>query len=123
FPNHYTLVTGLRPDHHGIVENNMEDPAIPGVTFKMSNQAAVVDRRWWDEGEPLWVTAERSGIRTATMYWPGSEAPIHGVRPSLWLHFDASRPAAARADQVLAWLDLPQEQRPELVTLYFDDVD
>ena len=123
FPNHYTLVTGLRPDHHGIVENNMEDPAIPGVTFKMSNQAAVVDRRWWDEGEPLWVTAEKAGIRTGTMYWPGSEAPIHGVLPSLWLHFDAGRPAAARADQVLTWLDLPADQRPDFVTLYFDDVD
>jgi predicted AlkP superfamily pyrophosphatase or phosphodiesterase len=123
FPNHYTLVTGLRPDHHGIVENNMEDPAIPGVVFKMSNQAAVVDRRWWDQGEPLWVTAEKAGIRTATMFWPGSEAPIHGVRPSLWLHFDQNLPAAARADHVLAWLDLPADQRPQLVTLYFDDVD
>jgi predicted AlkP superfamily pyrophosphatase or phosphodiesterase len=123
FPNHYTLVTGLRPDHHGIVENNMEDPAIPGVTFKMSDRRAVVDRRWWDEGEPVWVTAERAGIRTAPMYWPGSEAPIHGVRPSLWLAFDPAKPAAARADQILAWLDLPAESRPQFLTLYFDDVD
>ncbi len=123
FPNHYTLVTGLRPDHHGIVDNNMEDPEIPGVTFKMSNQDAVVDRRWWDEGEPLWVTAERAGIRTGTMFWPGSEAPIHGVRPSLTLHFDAAKPANDRADQVLAWLDLPAGERPQFVTLYFNDVD
>ena len=123
FPNHYTLVTGLRPDHHGIVDNNMEDPAIPGVVFKMSNQAAVVDRRWWDEGEPLWVTAEKAGIRTATMFWPGSEAPIHGVRPGLYLHFDMAVPALARTDQVLAWMDLPAEKRPQFVTLYFDDVD
>lgn len=123
FPNHYTLVTGLRPDHHGIVENNMEDPAIPGVVFKMSNAQAVVDRRWWDEGEPLWVTAEKAGVRTATMFWPGSEAPIHGVRPGLFLHFDQAVPAPARADQVLAWLDLPAQARPQFVTLYFDDVD
>ncbi len=123
FPNHYTLITGLRPDHHGIVENNMEDPAIPGVTFKMSNQAAVVDRRWWDEGEPLWVTAERAGIHTGTMYWPGSEADIRGIRPSLWLHFNAGLPADARTDQVLAWLDLPADKRPDFVTLYFDNVD
>ena len=123
FPNHYTLVTGLRPDHHGIVENNMEDPAIPGVTFKMSNQAAVSDRRWWDEGEPLWVTAERAGIHTGTMYWPGSEADIRGVRPSLWLHFNPGLPADGRTDQVLAWLDLPAEKRPDFVTLYFDNVD
>lgn len=123
FPNHYTLVTGLRPDHHGIVENNMEDPAIPGVVFKMSNAQAVVDRRWWDEGEPLWVTAEKAGIKTATMFWPGSEAPIHGVRPSLFLHFNQAVLAPARADQVLAWLDLSAEARPKFVTLYFDDVD
>lgn len=123
FPNHYTLVTGLRPDHHGIVENNMEDPAIPGVVFKMSNAQAVVDRRWWDEGEPLWVTAEKAGIKTATMFWPGSEAPIHGVRPSLFLHFNQAAPAPARADQVLTWLDQPAEARPKFVTLYFDDVD
>lgn len=123
FPNHYTLVTGLRPDHHGIVENNMEDPAIPGVVFKMSNQAAVVDRRWWDEGEPLWVTAERAGIHTGTMFWPGSEADIRGIRPSLWTHFDAGLPADRRSDQVLAWLDLPPDRRPDFLTLYFNDVD
>ena len=123
FPNHYALITGLRPDRNGIVENNMEDPSIPGVFFKMSNHDAVIDRRWWDEGEPLWVTAEKAGIRSATMYWPGSEAPVHGVRPSLWLPFDQSRSAEARVDQVLAWTDLPQDQRPQFITLYFDDVD
>src|SRR5687768_11572432 len=81
FPNHYTLVTGLRPDRHGVVENTMEDPAIPGVTFRMSNAKAVTDARWWDQGEPIWVAAERAGIVSATMFWPGSEAPIRGVRP------------------------------------------
>ena len=123
FPNHYALITGLRPDRNGIVENNMEDPAIPGVLFKMSNHDAVVDRRWWDQGEPLWVTAENAGVRSATMFWPGSEAPVHGVRPSLWLPFDQSKSAESRVDQVLAWTDLPAEQRPQFITLYFDDVD
>lgn len=59
FPNHYTLVTGMRPDHHGIVGNTMEDPKILGVKFSLSNKAAVLDRRWWDEAEPIWVTAEK----------------------------------------------------------------
>ena len=75
FPNHYTLVTGLRPDRHGIVENNIEDPELPGVTFKMSNVQAVQDARWWDQGEPIWVAAERAGIVAGAMFWPGSEAP------------------------------------------------
>ncbi|OXE35681.1 MAG: alkaline phosphatase family protein [Phenylobacterium zucineum] len=123
FPNHYALITGLRPDRNGIVENNMEDPAIPGVSFRMSNHDAVVDRRWWDQGEPLWVSAEKVGIRSATMFWPGSEAAVHGVRPGLWLPFDQSKSAEARVDQVLTWADLPADQRPQFITLYFDDVD
>lgn len=123
FPNHYAIITGLRPDRNGIVENNMEDPAIPGVSFRMSNHEAVTDRRWWDQGEPLWVTAEKAGVRSATMFWPGSEADVRGVRPSLWLPFNQSLSAESRVDQVLAWADLTPDQRPQFITLYFDDVD
>jgi predicted AlkP superfamily pyrophosphatase or phosphodiesterase len=121
FPNHYTLVTGKRPDHHGIVNNNMEDAHIPEVKFSLSNRAAVEDRRWWDEAEPVWVTAENAGVKTATMFWPGSEAPIHGVRPTQWMTFDGKLPNPARVAQVLQWLDQPQ--RPGFLTLYFDTVD
>ncbi|MFZ4689830.1 MAG: ectonucleotide pyrophosphatase/phosphodiesterase [Polymorphobacter sp.] len=121
FPNHYTLVTGLRPDRHGIVNNSMEDPGIPGVKFALSNRAAVEDRRWWDAAEPVWVTAEKAGLRTATMFWPGSEAAIGGVRPAQWLPFDGALPNPARVAQVLAWLDAPQP--PAFLTLYFDTVD
>ncbi len=123
FPNHYTLVTGLRPDRHGIVDNIMEDPAIPGVTFRLSNAQAVTDRRWWDQGEPIWVRAERAGIVTATMFWPGSGAPIQGVRARHWRPFNQAVSSDARVDQVLAWLDLPPAERPRFVTLYFDIVD
>src|SRR5258706_3828822 len=73
FPNHYTLVTGLRPDRSGIVDNNMEDVRKPGVSFSMSKVDVSHDPFWWDESEPLWVTAERAGVRTATMFWPGSD--------------------------------------------------
>ena len=123
FPNHYSLVTGLRPDRHGIVDNNMIDPEIPDVAFSLSNKAAVRDARWWNDGTPIWVSAERAGIRSATMFWPGSEAAIQGVRPSRWLPFKQSMPATARTDQVLAWLDEPAATRPRLITLYFDEVD
>lgn len=101
----------------------MRDPALPGVTFKMANHDAVVDARWWNAGTPIWVSAERTGIRTATMFWPGSEAPIQGMRPSYWRDFDQKVTAEARVDQVLAWLDLPAASRPQLLTLYFDEVD
>ena len=118
FPNHYTLVTGLRPDHHGIVDNTMEDPVLGRFTMENS-----MDSRWWNEGEPLWITADRQGLKTAAMYWPGSDRTIRGGRPDYWKAYDKAFLAHDRVNQVLAWLDLPPDQRPTFVTLYFDLVD
>lgn len=120
FPNHYTLVTGLRPDRHGVVHNTMEDPALG--RFHTGDTAAVRDPRWWG-GEPLWVTAEKAGLPTATLFWPGSEAPIGGLQPREWLAYDEHLPGAARVEQVLRWLDRPAAARPRLVTLYFEALD
>jgi predicted AlkP superfamily pyrophosphatase or phosphodiesterase len=121
FPNHYTIVTGLRPDHHGIVNNTMVDPQLG--KFSLSNRAAVADGRWWAAGVPLWETARLHGLRAATMFWPGSEAAIRGHHPDEWMPFDAAVTPDQRVDQVLAWLDLPAAQRPTFLTLYFDAVD
>lgn len=121
FPNHYSLVTGLYPEHHGIVSNTMEDSAI-GHRFTISDSVAVTDARWWG-GEPIWLTAERQGRKAATYFWPGSEAPIGGIRPTWWMRFDNAVPNAVRVRQVLDWLRLPVGQRPAIVTLYFSDVD
>lgn len=123
FPNHYTLVTGLRPDRHGVVNNTMRDAELGA--FSMGIRSAVEDGRWWNDAEPIWVTAEQAGIPTATMFWPGSEAAVRGVRPYRWLKFDGDMPEAARVDQLLAWLDERPQERPSLgfATLYFDTVD
>ena len=118
FPNHYTLVTGLRPDHHGIVDNTMNDPVLGHFTMRDAD-----DPRWWAAGEPLWVTADEHGLKTATMFWPGSDKVIRGHRPDYWKPYDEALPADARVDQVLTWLDLPEGERPSFVTLYFDMVD
>ena len=123
FPNHYTLVTGLTPDHHGIINNTMTDEKIPDVLFSLSNRAALADRRWWDGATPIWVSAEQQGLRSATMFWPGSEVDIQGVRPRDWLAYDHNFPADARVDQVLEWMDRPLATRPDFVTLYFEAVD
>lgn len=123
FPNHYALVTGLRPDRNGIVDNTFEDVAIPGVTFKMSNREAVRDARWWDQAEPIWVTAERTGVLTAPIFWPGSEAAIRGLRPTYAQPFDETMTSAARVDQLLSFLDLPAARQPAFLTLYIEAVD
>ncbi|HEY2624044.1 MAG TPA: ectonucleotide pyrophosphatase/phosphodiesterase [Dyella sp.] len=121
FPNHYTLVTGLRPDHHGIVNNTMVDPVLG--KFSLSNRDAVGNGRWWDQGMPLWITASQHGLKSATMFWPGSEADIHGQHPDFWKPYDGKVSPDQRVDQILAWLDLPADQRPTFLTLYFDEVD
>lgn len=121
FPNHYTLVTGLYPAHHGIVSNWFFDPAF-GETFGMSKPASNREARWW-RGEPVWSTAERQGVRSACFFWPGSEAERLVDRPTLFQAFDGKMPSSERVDGLLAWLDLPPAQRPRLCTLYFDLVD
>ena len=121
FPNHYAIATGLYPEHSGIVENTMYDPAFDAV-FQISDSAAVADARWWG-GEPLWVTVERQGQIAASCFWPGSEAAIGSVRPHYWLHYDVRMPDSARVHQVLDWLSLPAAARPTFVTLYFSAVD
>ena len=120
FPNHYSIVTGLVPDHHGIVHNTMRDPELGG--FKLSDRAAVGDGRWWG-GEPIWVGAEKAGLRSATLFWPGSEAEIAGVRPTRWRPFDDKMPLHARVDTVVGWLSEPDATRPRIATLYFETVD
>jgi predicted AlkP superfamily pyrophosphatase or phosphodiesterase len=121
FPNHYTIVTGLYPGHHGIVANTIKDPPT-GRRLSMANSIENGDAMWWG-GEPIWVTIQRAGLRSAAMFWPGSEAPIEGHRPNFWAPFNSEMPGTNRVDQVLSWLDLPAERRPVFLTLYFNDVD
>ncbi len=120
FPNFYTMATGLYPEHHGIVSNTMVDSALG--RFSLRDRNAARDPRWWG-GEPIWVTAVRQRKRAATYFWPGSDVAIAGVRPTWYKMFDAAVPNAERVAQVLDWLSLPADQAPQLITVYFGDVD
>jgi predicted AlkP superfamily pyrophosphatase or phosphodiesterase len=119
FPNHYTIVTGLHPENHGIIENNIYDF---GTLFGLDKKAEVQNARWW-LGEPIWVTAEKQGVRSASYFFPGSEAAIGGIRPTFYKEYNGKAPNDLRVDTVLNWLDLPAEKRPRMITLYFSDVD
>jgi len=121
FPNHYTIVTGLYPDHHGLVNNNFPVPDL-GLYYRIGDRAAVENPVFYG-GEPVWKTAEDQGIRSASFYWVGSEAPVKGVQPTYWKKFDESVPFESRIDTVLKWLAYPVEKRPGFVTLYFEEPD
>jgi predicted AlkP superfamily pyrophosphatase or phosphodiesterase len=129
FPNHYSLVSGVHPERHGLVANSFWDPG-RREGYALSSDA-VTDGTWYD-AEPIWVTAERQGMVAACFFWPGSEAAIRpsgaaseapGIRPTIWNKYDGSIPNETRVQTVLEWLQLPEERRPHLVTLYFSELD
>jgi predicted AlkP superfamily pyrophosphatase or phosphodiesterase len=121
FPNHYSLVTGLYPEHHGIVANSFYDP-VRKQRYSYTDSATNHDGSWYG-GTPLWVLAEQQGMRSACFFWPGSEAEIDRTRPSYYLKFDDHFPDDKRIDQVLSWLRMPAAQRPHFITLYYSNVD
>lgn len=118
FVNFYSLATGLYAENTGVTGNmpySVKEDAVMGRDMHSES-------RWWG-GEPIWVTAEKQGIRTAAMFWLGSEAEIKGVRPTHWSPYEHYKPNGERVDQVLEWLAMPVATRPRLMTLYFSDVD
>ena len=121
FPSHYTIVTGLHPEHHGIVSNVFYDP-VRRDQFKLGAPEDMTDGSWWG-GEPLWNTAERQGMPAATLFWPGSEAVIGGRRPTDWTPYDSGMSYDDRVDTVLGWLSREPATRPGFATLYFSSVD
>ncbi len=123
FPNHFAIVTGKRPDRNGIVGNSMIDPRRPGVMFSLGNATQALDPFWWSEAEPVWIAAERAGLRTATMFWPGSELAYGNLRPRDWMRFDQNIGNVQRVNTLLDWLRRPAAIRPQFATIYFDTVD
>jgi alkaline phosphatase D len=126
FPNHFSIVTGLYPEHHGLVANNFLDPARQ-ARYAGSDPNSVTDGTWYS-GMPLWSLAESQGMRTACIFWLGSEAEIAGFRPSWYAQFDSKTEATpavqqARIDDAVALLRLPLEDRPHFITIYYSEPD
>lgn len=122
FPNHYTIVTGLYPEHHGLVDNDFLDPKRGYEHYSYKDTVKNGDGSWFG-GVPLWSLAERQRMRSASLFWVGSEAEIAGKRPSYWVPFDDNFDDEKRIDQVMAWLALPPEERPHLITVYYSNTD
>jgi predicted AlkP superfamily pyrophosphatase or phosphodiesterase len=121
FPNHYTIVTGLYPSHHGLVNNYFYDPNRKAF-YGMRDAKAVRDGSWYG-GTPLWVLAEQHQMLTASFFWVASEAAIKGILPTYYYNYNDSIPMDHRIDVVVSWLQLPPEKRPHLITFYISQTD
>lgn len=121
FPNHWSLVTGLYVENHGIITNNFYDYELE-ARFSYGPQGTPNDERWWG-GEPIWNTAEKQGLTAATFFWPGSDATINGVQPTKWMEYDGEVPYSTRIDSVISWMDPAGDVRADFGTLYFSTVD
>jgi predicted AlkP superfamily pyrophosphatase or phosphodiesterase len=126
FPNHFTIVTGLYPEHHGLVANSFYDET-KHARFAIADSSVVRDGSWYS-GTPLWSLAEGQGMRAACLFWPGSEAEIAGHRPTWYAQFDNKSQASAeveqaRIDDAVALLKLPEAERPHFITIYYSEPD
>jgi len=121
FPNHLSIITGLYPENHGIIQNYFTDP-VTGDSYKISDTSAVRNSKWY-KGEAFWETAGRQGIITASYFWPGSEVNVKHRRPYYYEKYEHMRDYRKRIDGIVDWLKLPYEVRPHFITLYFDATD
>ncbi|MBZ0199266.1 MAG: ectonucleotide pyrophosphatase/phosphodiesterase, partial [Ignavibacteriaceae bacterium] len=121
FPNHYSIVTGMYPEHHGIISNDFEN-TVTGEKYKLNIKEAVTDAKWYD-GEAFWQTAEKNKIKTASYFWPGSEVTLSYRHPSYFMEYDKKRKYSERVNGVIEWLKLPYSERPHFITLYFESTD
>lgn len=119
FVNFYSIATGLYPEKHGMVANYPYDAAADEIFDRATGPT---ESRWW-QGEPIWITAEKQGLPTSIMFWLGSETTHDGLRPTRWTPYEHEKPYQDRVDEVLAWYDGPEAQRPRFAAVYFDRVD
>ncbi|XP_008945823.1 PREDICTED: ectonucleotide pyrophosphatase/phosphodiesterase family member 1-like, partial [Merops nubicus] len=120
FPNHYSIVTGLYPESHGIIDNKMYDPK-RNAFFTLKSEEKFNPQ--WYQGQPIWLTAMYQGLKAATFFWPGSDVAVNGTFPNLYEIYNSSIPFEERVVTVLRWLQLPEDERPHFYTLYLEEPD
>ncbi|CAA7262984.1 unnamed protein product [Cyclocybe aegerita] len=121
FPNHWALMTGLHAESHGIVANNFWDPASK-EEFHYNRVSSAWNPAWW-LGEPMWETAEKAGLLTANLMWPGPPKTLTGASPAYFVPWKDKVPLREKLDQILYWIDLPLETRPQLIMAYEPSLD
>tara|TARA_B100000945_G_C20410682_1_gene612407 strand:+ start:104 stop:1297 length:1194 start_codon:yes stop_codon:yes gene_type:complete len=119
FPNHYAIATGCYSNKHKIIGNEFTTEQ---GRYSYKDKNSVQDAKWYG-AEPIWVTAEKNNIITATYFWVGSEAKIGGYYPTYYKEYESGINPYDKVDQAINWLELPISSRPRLVCLYFNEPD
>jgi len=121
FPNHWTLMTGLYPSHHGLIDNFFYDYK-RNASYAMNDRKNAEDGSWYG-GMPLWGLAENQGMVSASLMWVGSASDAGGKRPTYYYPYHEKFSPSEKVDKVIDWLKLPMDQRPHFISLYFPEVD
>ncbi|CAF1016146.1 unnamed protein product [Adineta ricciae] len=126
FPSHYTMVTGLFEETHGIVANSMYDPVLKAV----ADISTMNDTKWWSQNaysQPIWVSNQLASDvlqrRSGVIDWPGSSVPINGYRPYEYLDFDITRSLDSAFRQILKWFREPAASRINFGAVYHAEPD
>ena len=121
FPNHFTMATGLYPANHGLVNNSFYDPALH-ESYAIVKKQARFNPDFYD-GEPIWITAQKQGLHTASFYWVGADVAIQNMHPDYWKDYNGGIPLIQRIDTIIKWLEMPETQRPRLIMAYYHEPD
>lgn len=121
FPNHWTLITGLYPSHHGLIDNFFYDYK-RNEAYAMSNRKNAEDGSWYG-GIPLWSLAEKQNMISASLQWVGSASDAGGIRPTYYYPYHEKFTPSEKLGKVINWLKLPEDKRPHFISLYFPEVD
>ncbi|TFK73655.1 Phosphodiest-domain-containing protein [Pluteus cervinus] len=121
FPNHWALMTGLHAESHGIVANNFWDP-VTDTEFHYNRIESCWIPSWW-YGEPMWETAEKAGVITANLMWPGPPQTTAGTGSTYFVPWKDKTPLGVKLDQIMDWIDLPLQERPQLIMAYEPSLD
>ncbi len=121
FPNHWSLITGLYPSHHGLVDNFFYDYKLQ-KSYAMNKKENAEDGSWYG-GTPLWALAEKQGMISASLQWVGSGSDAGGKRPTYYYPYHEKFKPSEKVDKVIGWLKLPENRRPHFISLYFPEVD
>lgn len=121
FPNHWTIATGLYPEHHGIVGNKFYDPVSKKKFINVLPENSL-DPEFWG-GEPIWSTAELNSVKSAIHMFPGSEVVFESGNPSIVDKFNGSEVLENKVSRISEWLDRDLLSRPELIISYVPTID